>query len=148
VTVLLLAVSVMLLDETACAQEQQVTAHADRYGDPLPAGAIARFGTTRLRHGGYPEGLIFQPHGKALISWSSGDQFIRCWDVKNGKEIRSFAGAPIVAASVPGKPLFACAGETGAICIRDDMGRELFKLERKNDAPRRTLVLSANGTML
>jgi WD40 repeat protein len=145
---LLLAWPLILLTDAAHSQEKQVAALSDRYGDPLPAGAIARLGTTRLRHGGNPQGLIFQPDGKALITWSPGDNLIRYWDVTDGKEIRSLPGAPIVAASVSGKIIFACAGETGAISVRDDMGMELHKLEKLTDAPRRTMVLSADGTIL
>src|SRR5262249_12020552 len=56
----------------------------DRNGDPLPDGAVARFGSGRLLHGGvrYAE---FAPDGKALAT--SGEDGARLWDVANGKEI-------------------------------------------------------------
>jgi WD40 repeat protein len=59
----------------------------DRYGDPLPPGALARIGTTRLRHG---ESLFFAgfaADGKTLIG-AGPDQVIRFWDLAAGKELR------------------------------------------------------------
>jgi WD40 repeat protein len=120
----------------------------DRYGDPLPLGALARFGTTRLRHGGYPQGLRFSPDGKALITWSAGDKAIRYWDVTNGKEIKRINGATYVAVGFSKQPRFACAEGKGAIQIRDETGKELRQLEPKTDKPRVELVFSYDGSTL
>jgi WD40 repeat protein len=54
----------------------------DRNGDPLPDGAVARFGSARLLHGGV-EQLHFSPDGKTLAS--SGGDGVRLWDVATGK---------------------------------------------------------------
>src|SRR5258708_127329 len=59
--------------------------------DPLPAGAIARLGSPRLRTGGSVQFLAFSPDGKRLASWSaihyiSNDCSI--WDVATGRELR------------------------------------------------------------
>jgi WD40 repeat protein len=56
----------------------------DRNGDPLPEGAVARFGSGRLLHG-YVRHVEFAPDGKALAT--SGDDGARLWDVATGKEI-------------------------------------------------------------
>jgi WD40 repeat protein len=59
----------------------------DRLGDPLPPGAIARFGSVRLRHGQEPLGLGFSYDGKMLGSIAATADAIRLWDVATGKEL-------------------------------------------------------------
>jgi RNA polymerase sigma factor (sigma-70 family) len=61
-------------------------APTDLYGDPLPAGAIARLGTLRFRHGGGLEDVLFLPDGRRLIS--AGDNSIELWDVQTGRRLR------------------------------------------------------------
>jgi WD40 repeat protein len=57
----------------------------DLQGDPLPAGAIARLGTIRLRPGSSGVCTAFSPDGKIL---ATGEEKLRFWDVTSGKEIR------------------------------------------------------------
>jgi WD40 repeat protein len=59
--------------------------------DPLPAGAIARIGTTRLRHDKMVIGIAYSPDSKTVAS-SGWDNLIRLWDAKTGKQIRQFEG--------------------------------------------------------
>ena len=43
-------------------------ATTDRHGDPLPAGALTRFGTTRMRHGAEVTFVAFGPGGRRLTA--------------------------------------------------------------------------------
>jgi RNA polymerase sigma factor (sigma-70 family) len=66
---------------------------ADRYGDALPRGAVARLGTVRFRpRGGSPwpgnrfsPGIAFLPGDRTLVSLAWGK--IDSWDVATGKEV-------------------------------------------------------------
>jgi WD40 repeat protein len=56
----------------------------DRYGDPLPPGAIARLGTERLTLGGAVF-LTFSPDGR-YVAAHSGSHHLRVWEVASGRE--------------------------------------------------------------
>lgn len=66
-----------------------VQERVDFYGDPLPQGATARLGTTRLRHGDMISELYFSDDGRQLITRSG--QTLRFWETKTGKLTRSIA---------------------------------------------------------
>src|SRR4051812_8716301 len=63
----------------------------DNQGDPLPPGAVARFGTVRLRRDDTVEALAFLADGKILAGGSHSSS-IRLWDVATGKEVRELKG--------------------------------------------------------
>jgi endo-1,4-beta-xylanase len=56
----------------------------DRFGDPLPAGAIARLGTVRFRNG------MFKPHflpdGKTILT--TNQRAIQFWEAASGRLVR------------------------------------------------------------
>jgi WD40 repeat protein len=59
----------------------------DFYGDPLPPGAVTRFGSARLRHVGCSS-ILFLPDGKTVVSSAGRDDSIRFWDIATGQEKR------------------------------------------------------------
>ena len=68
-------------------------APVDLYGDPLPAGAVARCGTARFRHGATVRCLAWSPDGRIIASGGQGwTSPIRLWDARTGKQIRSLPG--------------------------------------------------------
>jgi WD40 repeat protein len=86
---------------------------SDRYGDPLPPGAVARLGTARLRPGTANASFTLSPDGKTLATGEPGK--VRLWELSTGKEVHSFdlAGAVDVYTirfSPDGK-LFAAIGD-------------------------------------
>jgi len=63
-------------------------AATDRYGDALPGAALARLGTTRLRHADTVCTVALSGDGKSVLSadWHG----VSVWDKQTGKEIRHF----------------------------------------------------------
>jgi RNA polymerase sigma factor (sigma-70 family) len=72
----------------------------DLFGDPLPAGALARLGTVRFRQGNFVYGLLLSPDGKTVVSYG-GNQAITFWDAATGREVRRFPKGARVAAFTP-----------------------------------------------
>jgi RNA polymerase sigma factor (sigma-70 family) len=58
----------------------------DAFGDPLPADALARLGTARLRHGATAFALDVSPDGRAVAS-AGLDGGVHVWEVPTGKEL-------------------------------------------------------------
>jgi WD40 repeat protein len=69
------------------AREREKTPRVDAYGDPLPAGAIARLGTARWRTGESP--LLFSSDGRFAIA-DSREHKPRFIEVPSGKILREF----------------------------------------------------------
>jgi WD40 repeat protein len=86
----LLAVAVLFgLVCAPCVAEEP--ARTDLLGDPLPAGAVARLGSSRLKHRGCAYALVYSPDGKWLAS-AGADRVIRLWDADTGKPSLTLAG--------------------------------------------------------
>jgi WD40 repeat protein len=72
------------------AQSTAAPARTDRHGDPLPPGARARLGTTRLRHVNVAA-LTLSPDGAVLASGDGGST-VTLWDTATGKELGRLPG--------------------------------------------------------
>jgi WD40 repeat protein len=66
--------------------------------EPLPAGAVARLGTGRLRHNGSIASIDISPDGKVLVS-GGGQNLVRFWDAATGRQRKVLSGfrAPLAA---------------------------------------------------
>jgi WD40 repeat protein len=62
--------------------------------DPLPADALARIGTVRLRHGSAITALAYSKDGKSIYA-TGFDTTVHVWDSASGKELRAFRVADI-----------------------------------------------------
>jgi len=101
----------LALAQSAC-QAPPKPPSLDRYGDPLPEGAIARLGTIRLRHFWGASSPVLSRDGRVLMA---GDQdILRFWDTTSGKEIRHFDAKigqiRVMKTSPDGKHLAVAAG--------------------------------------
>lgn len=104
----------------------------DRHGDPLPLGAVARFGSVRLRHGAAIAGLGFTSDGKYLVSVSATEDGLRLWDPATGKEVGRLT-SPVQAAAI--------APDRSVVFAADGKARvwEPFGGGRVRELPPRTL---------
>ncbi|HET6572100.1 MAG TPA: hypothetical protein VFG68_00735, partial [Fimbriiglobus sp.] len=98
----------------------------DRYGDPLPRGAVARLGTTRLRHPGLTN-WVFLPDGKTIVT-AGRDGLVRYWDIATGRQLRATPGGPDWSASAlsPDGRLVAGNDDEG-VFVRDVASGRLLK---------------------
>lgn len=121
----------------------------DRYGDPLPDGAVMRLGTARFSQAS-PRSLIFSPDGKFLIS-AGADKLIRIWDSDTGKELRSLdnhkGGAHLISLSADGKWLASCDFNSELFLWEFDTGK-IRQRFRSRDRVLHALSLSPNGKIL
>jgi RNA polymerase sigma factor (sigma-70 family) len=112
-------------------QEAQ-QARTDRYGDPLPEGAIARLGTVRLRQdGGFWSNPAISPDSKLLAA--QGSAGLRLWSMSNGKLLwskREMTGGLIFS---PDSKLLAAMDERSNCLLDSTTGRLIRRIPTKDN---------------
>jgi RNA polymerase sigma factor (sigma-70 family) len=112
--------------KSVSAAQEEKKERGDRYGDPLPQGAIARLGTLRFRQGTAVYITQFSPDGKNLLL---GGRTLALWDTATGRKIRDFPVSPIRAALSPdGKQV--AVGEIGTSLWDVATGQRLQTLDK------------------
>jgi WD40 repeat protein len=97
-------------------QAKEARAGTDRYGDPLPHGALARLGTVRFRHTLPVTALAFAPEGSLLGSIADREGLVHLWDSRTGKQVRQLGDPARVVESFA----FAPDGKTLALAYESD----------------------------
>jgi RNA polymerase sigma factor (sigma-70 family) len=140
------------LEAAAAASElakpaQDLRAAVDRYGDPLPQGAISRLGTVRYR---IPDPLAFALDGAGKSFAFGTDHGLWLGDVATGRILRHLATGSRawgVAFSPDGGTL--AANEEGRVEVWDvPAGRRLHAFEMPRRPYARTVVFSPDGARL
>jgi WD40 repeat protein len=99
-----LALSLTLAVASPALSQGPAEPRLDRYGDPLPDGAVARLGTARFRRGELVSAVAFTPDGKGLAC-ACRDRTIRLWDIGTGAERhRFYVGRLADGRAAPDKP--------------------------------------------
>jgi WD40 repeat protein len=125
----------------------------DCHGDPLPNGALARMGTTRLRHADGIGHVLYSPDGKFLVSLSR-DRTCRVWDADSGRLVHLFQEKDVdyyaVAFSPDSTTLIAAGGDpfhggNGGLRVFDlKTGLEIQRLEG-HEQPAHSITITPDG---
>jgi RNA polymerase sigma factor (sigma-70 family) len=122
--------------------------HTDRYGDPLPRGAINRLGTARFRQNEFDDGhaisrLFYSPDGEKLVTVSSA---VTTWDARTGRALGRIVAQNAVL-SPDGRAV--ATTEQGEVRLRElPAGRELRKSGTRYQETYQNLAFSPDGTAL
>lgn len=118
--------------------------------EALPARAIQRLGTARLRHGSRILCLAYAPNGRILAA-GGGDDPVRLWDTETGKEILRIKEPWVHAiAFTPRGSVMATAGAFKTIRLWETAtGKEIATAKLEGHATAvKAMAISPDGSML
>ncbi|HEY7424698.1 MAG TPA: sigma-70 family RNA polymerase sigma factor [Gemmataceae bacterium] len=123
----------------------------DRFGDPLPDGALARLGTMRFRHA-RGTSLAFAPDGKSLLTCGA-DRAIRTWDAASGRLLReqkipSETSTPVSVLSPDGRLLAYQDASMDTFCLWDVAQQQLRHKLPLGEKWRYQAIFSPDGKTL
>jgi WD40 repeat protein len=137
----------------------------DRFGDPLPPGALFRLGTERFRHQ-YVSRLVYSPDGRILASITGPryadrpeQQYATLWDAASGKKLHHLVAVGYLVFAPDGQTLavrdrpnplgrppgMMRVGEMLIRVIEVKSGREIFGLPAEAQPP---FAFSARGDLV
>jgi WD40 repeat protein len=149
------------LDAVSIAAEAPSSASGtDRYGDPLPRGAVMRLGTARFRQTPFIIHIVYSPDGQLVLTDNASSQ-LQLWDARDGRRLRSvdvrIENLRDFACSPNGKTIAAVGflydsdrnARVGRLTFTDlQSGRAIRQIER-DDAPFDSRVAySADGKIV
>lgn len=128
----------------------------DSLGDPLPADALLRLGTSRFRHGREIYSLAYSADGRRIVTGNAGltrlldSASVIVWDADTGKPLRRWDGHAHVVRSV------AISGDNKYVAVANGFGKVVLydlaadKMCREFDSmsPERVLFTPDSSTLL
>jgi RNA polymerase sigma factor (sigma-70 family) len=126
---------------------KQTEERADLARDALPANALARLGSVRLRMGGAPLSVAFSPDGK-LLAAAGQEPMVRVWETAGGKEIAHLEGHAGYVTAVrffPDGKTLASAGHDGTIRVWDLAAQRQLQSLVTTGARVQSLAITADG---
>jgi WD40 repeat protein len=121
-------------------------ARRDLRGDPLPAGALARLGSTRWQAGDYVRKLAYAPDGKTLVS---AGREIRVWDAATGRERLHFGhdnNGMATFVITPDSRWIVHTEPGGAVRLRDLTTGQVVRTFTASRQPTYALAVAPDGT--
>lgn len=132
------------------ATEPEPAQRTDFYSDPLPAGALVRCGTIRLRHPDHVYTVAFAPDGK-LMATGGGDHVIRLWDTATGQLRRRLTGhekGMHAVAFAPDDKTLVSGGNDKTVQLWDVATGEERQVLNGFEGETRSLAISPDGKLI